>query len=47
MNDRKAALVARIRELLEARRHELRAIAELEMFRPRVRIIRTMACVNG
>ncbi|BBO34223.1 hypothetical protein [Lacipirellula parvula] len=45
MNERKAQLVARIRELLEARRHELRAIARLEVIRPRVRILRTMACL--
>jgi hypothetical protein len=45
MNDRKAALIARICELLEARRAELRAIAELEVLRPRVRILRTMACL--
>ncbi|WP_428308187.1 hypothetical protein [Lacipirellula sp.] len=45
MNDRKAQLVARIYELLEARRHELRAIARLELIRPRVRILRTIACL--
>lgn len=45
MNERRAALIARIRELLEARREELRAIARLEATRPRVRIIRTLACL--
>ena len=45
MNERRAALITRIRELLEARRAELRAIARLEAMRPRVRILRTLACL--
>lgn len=38
MNERKAALIARIQELLEARKVELRAILELES-RPRLRVV--------
>lgn len=38
MNDRKAALIARILELLQARKVELRKIAELDT-RPRLRLV--------
>lgn len=38
MNDRKALLLARINQLLQARKVELREIARLEA-RPRLRIV--------
>ena len=41
IDESRAALIARIPELLEARRQELRAIACLEGMRPLVKIIRT------